>query len=271
MCRFSYFISTVCELFLGSVFLFSSVLLFVLVVSGMQRCVSTWRSGVSGTAGLHAAHRAGEADHGLLPARVPGGAHSSGTAGHGSVWAFQHSCQGTQHPTHHNPSPRTCLCSFLIAPLSVINAVWSSESGGPSWSGDLRPAGAAPREGGSPSLAGGPGGTAPLRPGQSCRLRHCSGMTTVPYIHCSWLLWVHEGSWSAIIFSFVCAIKSFCQMKQRKSTLYSKQVTEWNVTVKSGRWRKLCDAVVFMAGQPCFDWCPTLSSILPQRPHSARV
>lgn len=94
---------------------------------------------------------------------------------------------------------------------------------------------------------------------------------------CSGFMTVHEGSWSAIIFSFVCAIKSFCQMKQRKSTLYSKQVTEWNVTVKSGRWRKLsilvsdCDAVVFMAGQPCFDWCPTLSSILPQRPHSARV
>lgn len=116
MCRFSYFISTVCELFLGSVFLFSSVLLFVLVVSGMQRCVSTWRSGVSGTAGLHAAHTAGEADHGLLPARVPGGAHSSGTAGHGSVWAFQHSCQGTQHPTHHNPSPPHMLMQFFDRP-----------------------------------------------------------------------------------------------------------------------------------------------------------
>ncbi len=93
-------IRSLCDLHFVWFFLFFHLSLLMLHLSvhpagSVQECGPAGCSGVSGAAGLHAADGAGEADHGLLPAGVPGGTYRSGAAGHGSVRALQHTCKGT--------------------------------------------------------------------------------------------------------------------------------------------------------------------------------
>lgn len=135
-------------------FIFPCLATYLFVPAGRtQRCMPAWRSVVSGAPGLHAADRAREADHALLPAGVPGGTHRSGATSHGSVWAFQHTCKGTRAETLQTLTAAVPhACSHLVS-LSVVHAVWGAWSGGPTRPGAVWQTGVAPWEGSPPGMA----------------------------------------------------------------------------------------------------------------------